>query len=96
MIIATLSVLTCLVYGQLPEKWNNDGYRPYFVLSPSAKNDSVESRTAAQKTKGKQFPIRNVFNRGIVPRLEYLEGAVANINKEFKTRIAKRHFFLTQ
>lgn len=89
LIIATLSVLTCLVYGQLPEKWNNDGYRPYFVLSPSAKNDSVESRTAAQKTKGKQFPIRNVFNRGIVPRLEYLEGAVANINKEFKTQTTK-------
>ncbi|KAI9563557.1 hypothetical protein GHT06_011021 [Daphnia sinensis] len=55
--VALFSVLTCIVYGQLPGNWNQYlyGFHPYVALPTSTKSDLFNSPTATQRITGGQF-----------------------------------------
>ncbi|XP_032789994.2 uncharacterized protein LOC116927113 [Daphnia magna] len=88
--VALFSVLTCIVYGQLPGNWNPDvfGYRPYFALpsAPSTKQTNLfHFRPDAQGAIDEQPQTRNLV---LAARMSLLELSFTKLAKELRTKLS--------
>ncbi|KAI9563554.1 hypothetical protein GHT06_011018 [Daphnia sinensis] len=84
--VALFSVLTCIVYGQLPANWNHHpyGFRPYVAKSPSALRNVVNSPIAVEPSE--QPETRNQVL--LMTQISMLELTIDELAKEFRKKLS--------
>ncbi|XP_057376926.1 uncharacterized protein LOC130698163 [Daphnia carinata] len=85
--VTLFSILTCIVYGQLPGIWNHNlyGFRPNVAYSPSTLSNSARFSIDAQRDTVKQPEARGLF---VHARIARLEQNYRNLAEEFRTNLS--------